>query len=225
MPPIVIEHDGITVVRDDLVEGGTKRPVLAELLPVWTDDEFVFPAASEGYGQIALALAARDAGKRATIFVAERKTPTPETQAALDAGANVVGVPQGRYSVVQCRAREYAAEHGARYLPPGFADPEFLAGVAERARSTRLEPHTVVVTVGSGALCRGLMLGWPDAYFIAVKVGMRPDVGRAEIVVAPEEYSHVADEPPPFPSAPYQDAKAWRFVSHDRGVVFWNIAG
>ena len=213
------------VVRDDLVDGGTKRPVLAQLLPYWREQHFVFPAASEGHGQIALALAARESGKRATLFLAARRQPTPESERAIAAGADVVWVPNGRYPLVQARARAFARECGARYLPPGFAHQDFLEGVAQRARSLRVEPDRVVVTVGSGALCRGLIRAWPGARFTAIKVGMRPDVLNAAVIEAPERYAQAAEQPPPFASAPFQDAKAWRFVPKEPGVLFWNVAG
>ena len=225
--PVVECVDGVHVVRDDLVRGGTKMPVLVEALRTsWSDvSEIVFPASSEGVGQLALALACNEMRRHATIFVAHRRELSRQTRSALAVGAEIVTVEHGRYNVVQHRARACAAERSAMYLPPGFAHDVFLDGVAARARATQLDPRVVVVTVSSGALCRGLMRAWPDAAFIAVKVGMRPDVPGADVVIAPESYDEPARVPPPFPSARGQDAKAWRFVPRDEdGVVFWNIA-
>lgn len=225
--PVVDLVDGVHVVRDDLVRGGTKMPVLVECMrDRWpAAHRFVFPASSEGVGQIALALAANELRRHAIIFVAERRELTRHTRTAMAVGAEIVTVPNGRYNVVQARARECARERSGMYLPPGFAHPDFLDGVARRALSTGLDPRVVVVTVSSGALCRGLMQAWPRARFVAVKIGMRPDVPGAEIVEVPERYSDPAQQPPPFPSARSQDAKAWRFVPrHESGVVFWNIA-
>jgi hypothetical protein len=223
-PPVVETVGPVLVVRDDLVEGGTKRPVLAAVLPSWAEHEVAYPAASGGMGQVALALACADTGRRAVIFVAARTTPTAQTAIAADAGARLVWVPHGYYSVVQARAAEYARFRGARYLPPGLAHPDFEAGVAARARALGLAPELVVVTVGSGTLCRGLMAAWPDAEFLAVRVGMQPRCPGATIIEAPESYTQRARHPPPFPSAPEQDAKAWQFVPQRPGVLFWNIA-
>jgi hypothetical protein len=223
--PVVVEHEGITVVRDDLEPGGSKRAVLDEILPAWDCSELVFPAASEGYGQLALALAGAKAHKRVTLFVAERKEPHPLTRLSIAAGAHVKWIPNGRYSTVQARARSYALAHEAKYLPPGFSDPDFAAGMAERARSLDLDPRVVVVSVGSGTLCRALQRAWPYARFLAISYGMKPDAGRAEVIETPEEHWQPAQDPPPFPSAIGQDAKAWRFVPRDPGVVFWNVAG
>jgi Pyridoxal-phosphate dependent enzyme len=223
-PPVVEKVGPVLVVRDDLVEGGTKRPALASVLPTWGGHEVAYPAASGGMGQVALALACADTGRQAVVFVAERRRPTKQTAWAAEVGARIVWVPHGYYSVVQARARQYADFRGARYLPPGLAHPDFEAAVAARARSLQLRPEVVVVTVGSGTLCRGLMAAWPGAQFIAVRVGMRPHCPGAQVVDAPEAYTQPALRPPPFPSAREQDAKAWRFVPQRPGVLFWNIA-
>ncbi len=222
--PVVEAVGPVLVVRDDLVEGGTKRPCLASVLGAWPEHEIAYPAASGGMGQVALALAAADMGRRAVIFVPERRTPTYQTSWAIDAGARVVMVPHGYLSVLQSRARAYAEWRGARYLPPGLAHPDFEEAVARRAQALDVSPEVVVVTVGSGTLCRGLMRAWPDARFLAVRVGMRPHCPGAEVVEAPEAYTQPARLPPPFPSAPCQDAKAWQFVPQEEGVLFWNIA-
>jgi hypothetical protein len=69
--PRVIEHDDVFVVRDDLFPGGTK----ARFLPSLFDgaEELGYASPAEGGAQTALATVASQLGKRATIFVAERK--------------------------------------------------------------------------------------------------------------------------------------------------------
>jgi hypothetical protein len=222
----------VVVVRDDLVEGGTKRAVLDELLPKWPEPEYVYPSPAQGYAQVALAISAASIGRKAKIFVAARKAWSPETKAAALAGADIVEVEgHARYSVVRYRARIYAQEtEGTRLLPAGFDFPLFVGAVARRAAMLGLRPKLVVSAVGTGTLCRGLRLAWPGARFRCVKVGMRPDLGedrlrRVEVVDAPERFQDPAREPPPFPSASHYDAKAWRFVPNEEGVVFWNVAG
>jgi len=69
-PPQVEEHAGILVVRDDLVQGGTKRRVIGQFLT--GADEFVYASPAYGYGQVALAYSCAYAGQRATVFVAKR---------------------------------------------------------------------------------------------------------------------------------------------------------
>jgi hypothetical protein len=92
--PRVIKHNNILVVRDDLFPGGTK----ARFLPLLFTgaDEVVYASPAEGSAQTALATVAKQLGKRATIFVAERTNPHDRQ------------VPYGYLSTVQKRAEEYS---------------------------------------------------------------------------------------------------------------------
>ncbi len=69
-PPIVREHGGVWVVRDDLFAGGTK----ARFMPVLFEgaEEAVYASPAEIGAQTALATVARQFGRGATIFVAKR---------------------------------------------------------------------------------------------------------------------------------------------------------
>lgn len=225
LPPLSItEHGGIYVVRDDRVQGGTKRRVLAPLLA--GADEWVYASPCQGYAQVALAYACREAGKRATVFVARRATLHKRTQEAVSAGARVVQVPVGYMTVVAARARAYAQETGAGLLPFGFDTPAFVAALADLARSLGLSPSEVWAVAGSGTLSRALQVAWPDAAHHAVRIGSVPKAGRAQLYQAPEPFERDAKMPPPFPSCSNYDAKAWRFIRRHAspGSVFWNVA-
>jgi hypothetical protein len=50
--PRIEKHEGILVVRDDLIEGGTRRVIRHFLTDA---DEFVYASPAYGYGQVALA--------------------------------------------------------------------------------------------------------------------------------------------------------------------------
>jgi hypothetical protein len=103
--PIVVEHDGVLVVRDDLFPGGTKARFLGLLFN--GAEEVVYASPAEGGAQGALATVARNLGKRATIFVARRAKPHARTLQVAKLGAKIVHVAPGYLSVVQARAREY----------------------------------------------------------------------------------------------------------------------
>jgi len=216
----------LTVVRDDEVPGGTKRRVLPDLLAAWPEQEYVYAGPAYGYAQVALAYSAADAGRAATVFVAARREPHPLTREALSAGARVVEVPAGRLSVVTARARAYAEATGARLLPLGFDMPDFVAGLAEEARRLELAPAEVWCVAGSGALSRALQQAWPEASHHAIRIGLPPDAGAAQLAEAPEAFQEPAACPPPFPSSAWYDAKAWRFLLKEAssGAVFWNVA-
>jgi hypothetical protein len=219
----------VDVVRDDRVEGGTKAAVLRPLLER-RGRETVYASPAEGFGQVAIALAARDVGVPATIFVAARRERHASTTASARAGAAIREVRPGYLAVVSARAREYAAERDAFLLPLGLDAPEIVAAIRDRALALAgPEPTEVWSVAGSGVLTRGLQAAWPEATVYAVRVGRElrgEEAGSAYILRAPEAFSEPAEEPPPFPSHPTYDAKAWRFVRRHAsdGALLWNVA-
>lgn len=216
----------LLVVRDDELPGGTKRRVLPALLAAAPEDEFVYAGPAYGYAQVALAYSAADAGKRSTFFLAERAELHPLSVEARAAGCQLVQVPAGRLSVVQARARAYATAVGARFLPLGFDVPEFIKGLASEALRLEVEPREVWCVAGSGSLSRALQRAWPWASHRAVRIGLPPDPGAAELRQAPEPFAEPAEQLPPFPSCANYDAKAWRFLCAEAspGALFWNVA-
>ena len=217
-------HEGFLVVRDDLLPGGTKRRAVHALFD--DREEYVYASPVYGHAQVALAYAARDHGKRATIFCAARADRHPLTAEAAAAGAKVVEVRPGYLGVVQARARAYCEQTGAALMPFGFDDERFADMLTAVVRRMDVAPFEVWTVAGSGCLTRCLQRAWPAATFKAVRIGAAPDVGRAALFTAPERYERPAEAPPPFPSCPTYDAKAWRFLkAHARpGALFWNVA-
>jgi DNA modification methylase len=218
--------EGIRVVRDDGVLGGTKRRALDQLLGSIDAEEFVYATPAYGFAQIALAYAARAIGKRATIVVAARSERHPRTQLAAAAGANIIDVPAGRLNVIQARARDHCAATGAHLIPFGMNDEMFVEAIADVARGLPGEAPTEVWCVaGSGTLTRALQRAWPDAKHHAIQIGRDPDVGAAQLWKAPEKFEDDATDPPPFPSCSNYDAKAWRFIREhaSEGALFWNL--
>jgi hypothetical protein len=129
--PIVVEHEGIHVVRDDLFQGGTKARYVAALFD--GTEEVVYASPAEGGAQTALAIVAGELGKRATIFVAKRARPHARSIMAKSYGAKVYQVSPGYLSVVQARAAAYCAATGARLAPFGLDMPEAIRAIAEAA--------------------------------------------------------------------------------------------
>jgi hypothetical protein len=229
MTPIVKEHDGIRVIRDDLFPGGTKARFLPRLFDA--ADEVVYASPCEGGAQTALAHSAAKLGKRATIFVAKRAKPHPRSLMAKRLGAKVYQVAPGYLAVVQARARAYCEATGATLAPFGVNLPEAIDVIADAARSTGLMPSEVWCASGSGVLSRALQRAWPAASHNCVQVGRElttNDMGAARIWKAPLAFGQACRAKPPFPSDPHYDAKAWQICQARRGaglVVFWNVTG
>ncbi len=239
--PVVENVEGIMVVRDDLLPGGTKSRVMDALLsrPVESSGfdlfsekktkEFVYASPACGYAQLALALACQRLGYKATIFTGQRKERHRLTTATMDSGATVVELRNARQSNLQAKAREHTGKTGAVLLPFGLDCPVVLDGLADVARKIKATPKEVWCVAGSGTLARALQRAWPDAAFHVVRIGTRKsNIGsRAKEYIAPEDFSDDAKYPPPFSSCLNYDAKAWAFIKKfaSPGAWFWNVAG
>ncbi|MGH6852549.1 MAG: hypothetical protein ACREDJ_04985, partial [Methylocella sp.] len=167
--PVVIEHDGILVVRDDLFPGGTKARFLPCLFA--GAHEIVYATPAEGGAQTALATIANQLGKRATLFVAKRRQPHARTLMAKRLGAKVYQVPHGYLSVVQARARAYCAGTGAMLAPFGMDVPAANDIIASAAIAACADPAEVWCASGSGVLAVALARAWPNARRNVVQVG------------------------------------------------------
>lgn len=227
--PSLVWHDDILVVRDDLIEGGSKVRVAPGLLD--SAEEWVFAGPAQGHAQLALAIACERTGKRGVFFTAARKTPLPLTVQAMSHGLKVVFVPYGRMSNVQAKARAYCDATGAQFIELGLLLPGMENALYALAAGLDVEPEQVWVTAGSGTLSRALARAWPRAEINSVQVGMSARLPDGAVRwVAPERFEENATgKLPPFPSARNYDAKAWRFVDaharRDGTALFWNVAG
>jgi hypothetical protein len=225
--PIVCDHLGIKVVRDDLFPGGTKARFIPKLFE--NADEVVYAGPCEGGAQVALAVVANALGKRATLFVAERASRHARTEKARSLGATVFEVKPGYLSVVKARAFEYCRNTGA--LLARFGMPGAIDCIADAAMSTGVYPDEVWCAGGSGVLARSLRKAWPKAIINAVQVGrtLEPsDVDGAKIHLSGVPFGKAEKIRPPFDSCQYYDAKAWRICIERKGpgeVLFWNVTG
>lgn len=225
-PPRLDRVSGIHVARDDLMPGGTKTRA-ATYLFIDNHHEIVYAGACQSVAQTALALAAKSARCKATVFVAARATRTPETEFAMAHGANVHEVRPGYLSVVKARAQAYCRETGALLAPLGFDLPDVRKFLASVASKIPLVPDEVWVAAGSGTLTRSLQLVWPNAEHHAVLFGKDCYTGKAVQHRHETSYGKKIHVVTPFPCHAAFDAKAWeiceRESSRDKTVLFWNV--
>ena len=107
--PIIKEYDGIQVVRDDLIEGGTKRRAFYTYVKSKDYEEFVYASPRQGYAQLSLAYACKDLGRKATVTVPQGKRYWL-TDAAEELGCNIIEVPMGFLTNIQAKAKKYALD-------------------------------------------------------------------------------------------------------------------
>jgi cysteine synthase len=129
--PVIEKIEGVYVVRDDFIPGGTKRCFADSLIKGHA--EVVYASPVYGGAQIAIAHAARENGVMATIFCAKRKQPHPRTLEAHRAGAKIVQVPCGYLSNVTAKARQYCERTGAFMLPFGLDSDIAIKAISDRA--------------------------------------------------------------------------------------------
>lgn len=235
--PIIEEHQGVLVVRDDLLAGGSKIRFLPHL--VGDAKELVFGGPYCGGAPYALSVYGERMGVKVALFYAKRKELHWRQKAAFRSGAAIYQVPAGRMTVVQARARKYAADHGALFLPLGFdvknASEPFEAVMREvSARIGQLDE--VWCATGSGMLARCLGRAFPAAKVFGVVVGLKsrnqaqafpPNV---ELVDCPYDFAEECRARAPFPSCLNYDAKAWEQLkarSHagPGRALFWSVLG
>ena len=228
--PIVEEFDGIRVVRDDLLDGGTKRRAFTMYVASRPDvKEFVYASPRQGYAQLSLAYACHDLGRKCTVTVPKGEK-TWLTIEAEKLGCNIIEVPMGYLTNIQHKAKKYCEENGAHLIPFGGDHPIIIQAMCEVAKSLDVQPKEVWTVMSSGVLSRGLQMAWPDAKIFGVQIGhntTEDEMGRAETFRSKYKFQQECkkDELPPFPSSLTYDSKAWTFIKEKatKGALFWNV--
>ena len=242
-PKVVIDkHEDIFVVREDLLEGGSKRRFIDRYVREEIEkgaEEFVFGGApATGYAPMSLTLQAKHYGANATFFMAKRSLDNLHEyqKKALEYGANIQWVNMGMLNVTLSRARKYYEEDTfkRRNFPLGLEDERVLEDIETLGREIREEwkgKFSEIWTVGSsGTLTRGLQRAFPELEVHVISVGHKMserEIGRAKFYKSPYKFDKPIKpiEAPPFPSAPTYDAKAWPFLKEfaKPNAMFWNV--
>jgi hypothetical protein len=215
----------ITVVRDDLLCGGSKYRYMSKLLPR-NYTNYVYVSTPFGGLQICLALVVKefneqDGGKRRVYIVAERGLSAFQ-QAGVDLGATLVcdGLPQLPDTYIVPNGFDTYSAHLA------------LSRIASEIRSILGQFDVVVSVAATGSLIRGLQAGHLGKEYYAVGIyHAKPDVGEATYIQYKLPYYERAPlgEQPPFPSAKRYDAKGWQLavdiaIKHpNKRILFWNV--
>lgn len=236
--------DNVTVIRDDLVCGGTKSRYLVRVLPK-RYSQYLYISSWWGGAQIALAVAVQELNRkfptsrqRSAIIVIFK--PEGELSAhariAQELGATLIQIPTQNWQDLVDVAETYVTDHPNTYLVPnGIDTPETHQEIAKLGSAIRQKLgqfDEVWSVAGSGALTRGLQASGLGKKFFAVAVtGGMPDVGKAVGILHSQSFDQRVDQVdhPPFSSASHYDAKGWKYAwdsaqDHpDRRILFWNV--
>jgi len=232
--PVVVDHEGFLVVRDDLLGYGSKARFIDKLVRDTDCDEWVYGGATKtGWGPISLGYACRKYGKKATIFAPTRRVITEQQQKAIDFDVHFEWQSFGMLNVCESRARKYHKETSrSQLLPIGLEHPWVFGSIIKVARDLDVEFSEIWTAAGSGTLSRGLQLAFPDKPVIMVQIGHKlseREIGRAKLHISPYKYDQAVrkGEEPPFPSEKFYDAKTWKFIREfgKKSALLWNVAG
>lgn len=231
--PIIKDHYGIKVVRDDLLPGGTKSILLASIDSSFIN-EFVYASPVYGGFQIAISMYCKSVGKQATIFCAKRNVMHPNTLKCIEYGASVIEVPYGYLSVIEKKAREYCAGKPATHkiiFGASTAENKILIKnrVLEAIKTIGQEPDEIWCAVGSGTLISGILLAVSEKVKVfGVQVGaeFKEVATNLTIIKYPKTFDKESKLKIDFPSMPNYDLKAFELCIRQRGgglVLFWNV--
>jgi hypothetical protein len=232
--PTVEQVGKFRVVRDDLIEVGSKGRFADLFVQRQTADHFVYVAPRVGYAGISLAKVCKKYGKKLTLFAPASKTISEHQALALELGAQMRFVRVAAMPILNGYASKFAAATGAQFIPLGLKHPLVTAAVVSVCQSITDAygaPTEVWSAISTGVLSRGLQIGWPNAKFHAVAVARNlkdGELGRADVLSYPKPFQDDCFGPlPPFPSIRTYDAKAWHYMQLHAGdgALFWNVAG
>ena len=244
--PIIKKHDGIYVIREDLMgHGGTKVRAAEYLFSTIKEDTIVYCMPRVGHASAAVIKLAILYNKNVILFA-------PACKEMSNHQANSVRMleemPSHLYGKVIWRriaampnlnrmAMNFAKENQYKFLPFGLDHPYTIAGFVrvchDMLNSQWIQyPKTMWTVVSTGVLTRGLQIGFLDSNMqgVAVARNMKSgELGRTKIQSDPLAFTakEKQENLPPFDSVATYDAKAWKYIpkNPEKPVYFWNVAG
>lgn len=231
------DHEGLTVVRDDLISGSKCR--FADLLvQSIKEDTIVYVQPRVGLAGVSILNIAKRYNKKVVLFMPASKKISHHQAVCIERGA----IPKFRriaaMPVLNKYAKDWAKANNAYFVPLGLKHELVVAGAAKVARNIseyyQKVPDVCFVATSTGVLVRGLQLGWPSTKFYAVTVARNMksgELGRAEPIIEPLEFQTPEKKinQPPYPTVLTYDAKAWKYAKEykaknpNENVWIWNV--
>lgn len=233
--PIIVEHEGFNVVREDMMGFGSKCRFGDILVSTCPYDTLVYVQPRYGFAGISLAYLAKKYNKKLVLFSPSQQEISDHQAICIERGAEMKFYRIAAMPVLNKIAKDWAEANNAFFIPLGLKHELVTAAavkVAYDIAQKHGEPQEVWSAISTGVLSRALQIAWPNADFNAVAVARNikdGELGRAKVWSHPKAFTQDVDPKyfPPFPSALNYDAKAWEFmVRHaNPGAWFWNVGG
>lgn len=224
--PIVIDHDGVRVVRDDLIVG-TKTRAADLLASKINNDTMVYSQPRVGLAGVSLLDVAKHHNKKVVLFMPASKRISLHQACCIERGAIPIFERIAAMPILNIKAKEWADKHNAFFIPLGLKH-ELATAAIVHAASKISEPEEVYVAISTGVLSRALQIAWPNAKFTCVAVARNlkaGELGRASVISEPLEFMQEEPIQPPFPTVRTYDAKVWKYIPKNTGrnILMWNV--
>jgi hypothetical protein len=228
--PVVVEHNGVRVVRDDVIVGTKTRA--GDLLASKLESEtIVYCQPRTGLAGVSLLDVAKNRGKKVVLFMPASKRISLHQACCIEQGAEPIFKRIAAMPNLNIAAKQYAIDNKFAFVPLGLKHEYATAGIVYAASKIK-EPEDVYVAVSTGVLCRALQIAWPNAKFHLVAVARNLKAGEAgcnvsEVISEPLEFQtpEKKENLPPFPTVSTYDGKVWKYVPKNSGrdVLMWNV--
>jgi len=224
--PVVIEHEGVKVVRDDLIVG-TKTRAADLLASKINNDTMVYSQPRVGLAGVSLLDVAKHHNKKVVLFMPASKRISLHQACCIERGAIPIFERIAAMPILNIKAKEWADKHNAFFIPLGLKHELATAAIVYTA-SKISEPEEVYVAISTGVLSRALQIAWPNAKFTCVAVARNlkaGELGRASVISEPLEFMQEEPIQPPFPTVRTYDAKVWKYIPKNTGrnILMWNV--
>lgn len=226
--PVVVEHDGVRVVRDDLIIGTKTRAgdLLASKINHHT---VVYSQPRTGLAGVSLLDVAKHHNKRVVLFMPASKQVSHHQACCIERGAEVHFKRIAAMPILNQIAEKWAGDNDAFFVPIGLRHELATAGIVHAASKID-PPDEVYVAISTGVLSRALQIAWPKAKFTCVAVARNlkaGELGRADVISEPLPFTtpEKAANMPPFPAIGTYDAKVWKYIPKNtkRNILMWNV--
>lgn len=226
--PKIIMHDGVKVVRDDLIVG-TKVRGGDLLISKCTHDTIVYSQPRVGLAGVSILDVAKRHNKKVVLFMPAAGRISHHQACCIERGAVPIFKRIAAMPNLNSAAMKWAEENNAFFVPLGLRHELVTAGIVKVA-SKIPEPEEVYVAISTGVLSRALQIAWPNAKFTCVAVARNlkaGELGRADVISEPKPFNVAEKEEniPPFPTVRTYDAKVWKYIPKNTGrdILMWNV--
>jgi hypothetical protein len=226
--PVEVMHDGVRVIRDDLIVGSKTRGGDC-LISKIKEETIAYVQPRTGLAGVSILDAAKRHNKKVRLYMPSSKKISHHQACCIEQGAEVSFHRIAAMPNLNIIAKEDARKNGYYFVPLGLKHELVTAGMVKVASALRA-PDEVYVATSTGVLTRALQIAWPNAKFTSVAVSRNMkagELGRASVISEPKPFtaSEGVDNLPPFPCIDTYDGKVWKYIPKNTGrnILFWNV--